>query len=315
MAQEPDLFEQLLVASWRQIEFPVSRMRASLAHDLAEHRYYGVDGARVETTGLTPARYHFTVPLINGIRPGRNESWGGVDLYPSQLRFLLEAFAKKETGELQHPEFGVVNCKAEHFDIDWSAERRGGTDVELSFVETLTDADQEVAEETPVQKVNVGDLDTEQLKLDLKTLLETHDPPIPLPPYLTAKSLSLTDIANKIKAVTDFPSVLQYRVAGRINEVFYHAKRIQQSADKLRSPATWTIARDVERLKSEGHNAKENLLKSFRSVAFFTVPAATTLAGVARQIPAAKVGDLISLNPKLMARPEIDKGTVVRYYA
>jgi prophage DNA circulation protein len=128
----PDTFDQLLAAAWNSIEFPVTKMRMSIAHDLVEHKYYGVDGARVESVGLAPRRFSFSAPLFNGISPGKAEKWAA--LYPNQLRILLVDFQKKTKGLLQHPEFGIIVCKAERFDMDWDAARRGGVDAALSFV-------------------------------------------------------------------------------------------------------------------------------------------------------------------------------------
>jgi prophage DNA circulation protein len=308
----PDIFDQLSSAKWRDIEFPVTRMRMTVAHDLVEHKYYGVDGARVESVGLAPLRFSFSSPLLNGISPGKNERWAA--LYPNQMRILLAAFQKKERGMLQHPEFGLLVCKAERFDMDWDAARRGGVDAELTFVQTLTDAEIEVLDETPVKVVDIGELDDESLKKDLKVLLKARN--LPLPPYLQKSTLSLTEFADKVKAIADAPTLLQYRAAGRINSILYHAKRVQQSVEKARSAVTWPVTQSVERSRASAYGLQEQILAvTNKSIAFFKVPAATTLAGVARQLPGAKVGDLIKLNPGLMRGPEIDAGTTVRYYA
>jgi hypothetical protein len=305
----PDVLGDLLAAKWRDIEFPTTRFRLSIAHDLVEHKYWGVDGARVESTGLAPLRFTFSSPLLNGISPGRRETWAA--LYPNQFRILVAAFQKKERGTLQHPEFGPIVCKAERFDVDWEASRRGGVDAELSFVET-TVADIEVRDGTPVSAVDIGEIDDETFKADLKTLLQAAG--LSLPPYLQGNKVSLTDFFNSVKAVADYPSLLSYRAGGRINSILYHAKAIQKSADKARDATTWPVTQNVERIKEGAFGLRERLVQANRTIGKFTVPAATTLAGVARQIEGAKIGDLIALNPGLMRGPEIDKGTVVRYY-
>jgi hypothetical protein len=314
-----DYFEELLPAKWRGVEFPVTRTRMSIAHDLVEHKYWGVDGARIESTGLAPRRYTFTSPLMNTIWPGRSEKWAA--LYPNQLRALIGAFQQKSVGVLQHIEFGAVKCKAEHMDVDWDAARRGGVDAELTFVETLAPTDEEVendilASRTPIAEVDIGsvDLDKASTKADLEALLEAKG--LDLPPYLLDKNapISLGELANKIKSVTDYPGLLSYRAAGQINALVYHANRIKESASSARSALTWPVVQNAERIKAAAHELTQDLLTLNKSIAFFTVPADTTLAGVARQIPAAKISDLIKLNPALMKGPEIQRGTVVRYY-
>lgn len=313
-----DILEQLLPASWRGIEFPVTKMRATIAHDLVEHKYWGKDGARVEATGLAPVRFSFTVPLIQGLTSGRVERWH--ILYPNQFRSLLTAFQKKATGVLQHPEFGEVACKAERMEVDWEATRRGGCDIELSFVETAVDGDQSFAEfPSPVNDVedtSLG-LDDEQFKADTTAILLAAG--VELPPYLAEEQFgepfSFGDAISKLKSVTDYPSLLSRRAGGRIDSIVYQADRLAESAAAARTALTWPVTQRVERTKAAAHDLNQKVLAGRRRVALFTVPADTTLAGVARQIQGASIGDLVKLNPGLMLRPEIPRGTVIRYYA
>jgi len=305
-----DTFSQLLSVKWRDIEFPITRARMSIAHDLAEHKPYGFDGARVESTGLAPKRFSFQAPLLNGISPGRNESWAA--LYPNQFLLLVDAFQKTSHGMLQHPEFGALVCKAERMDIDWDATRRGGVEAELSFVETRL-ADLELENDTPATVVDIGDLESETFKADLKTLLQARG--LDLPPYLEDSTLSLSDMFNTARAAVDYPDVLSYRVAGKVNTLAYQVDRIRQSADRANTPLTWPVTQAAEKIEAAARDINDKIVPRNKRIAFFRVPAATTLAGVARQIPGSKVTDLIRLNPGLMRGPEIDAGTVVRYYA
>lgn len=308
-----DIFDQLLSAKWKDVEFPVTKMHMSVAHDLVEHKYWRRDGARVESTGLAPFRFSFSAPLLNGISPGNNERWAA--LYPNQMRILLAAFQEKETGDLQHPEFGIIPCKAERFDMDWDATRRGGVDAELTFVQTLTDADFEVLEDTPVQVVDIGaiELDSPTLKVDLKKLLEAAG--LPLPPYLADDTISLSQFANKIKAITDYPTVVAHKAGGQIDELVYHVNRIQESVSQAKTSLTWPVTQNVERIKAAAHNLQQTIIAGSRKVKFFRVPEVTTLAGVVQQIPGATVGDIVKLNPTLSRSPKIPENTIVRYYA
>lgn len=311
-----DVLEKLLSAKWRDIEFPVTRMRMSIAHDLVEHKFWGVDGARVEDTGLAPIRFTFSAPLFRGIAPGRAERWD--ELYPTQFRALAVAFTKKSTGVLQHPEFGEFTCKAERMDVDWEATQRGGCDAELSFVETKISNDEErlFGSRSPAATFETcaKTLDNAALKADLRTLLLAKG--LELPPYLAdGPALSLGDLANKVRAIKDYPDLLARRGAGQLDALVWHAQRIGVSAQRARSATTWQVTQQVERLKAAAHDEKRNLLAGQRDVAYFVVPHDTTLAGVVRQIPEGTVSDLVRLNPDLLSRPEIPRGTRVRYYA
>lgn len=305
-----DVLEQLLPAKWRDVEFPTTRFKVSVAHDLVEHKYWGVDGARVEATGLAPLRFSFSAPLTNGIVPGKGERWSV--LYPNQFRALLAAFQKRETGALQHPEFGEIACKAERMDIDWEATKRGGCDAELSFVETILPFDTSFLNfPSPVQEIDLAalDLDSEQTNKDLEALLAAKG--LSLPKY----EEDFSDFARSIQGVVDTVTVLSSRAAGKIDSIVYRANNIIDSCERAKSALTWPAVRQAERIKAAAFELRENLLALDRAIAYYRVPADTTLAGVARQVPNAKVGDLIRLNPSLMQSPVVPEGTVVRYYA
>ena len=309
----PDVFGQLSVVRWRGHEFPITRHRMSIAHDLVEHKYWGVDGARVESTGLAPLRFSFSAPLLNGISPAKNERWAV--LYPDKFRSLVAAFQRKDVGLLDHLEFGPILCKAEKMDIEWDATRRGGVDVELSFVETKL-ADEETSfleNKSPVEEVDVASIGLEAKKADLKKLLEAKG--LPVPPYLAEKKTDLTDLMNSVRKITSYPDLLSYRLSGKIASLAYQADRLAASADAARSALTWPVTRDAENLKAAAFELAEKILAGERQIAFFTVPDDTTLAGVVRQCPEARIADVVRLNPSVMRSPVIEKGAVLRYYA
>jgi len=304
-----ELFEQFLPAKWRDVEFPVTKMRMTLAHDLVEHKTWGRDGARVEATGLAPYRFSFSAPLTNGIVPGKGETWSV--LYPNQFRALFAAFQNKETGVLQHPEFGEIACKAERFDIDWDASKRGGVDAELTFVETLIANDANVLEfPSPVQEIELAalNLDSDNTKVDLKALLAAKG--IHLPTFQN----DCMDLVRKIQAVVDTPTLLQNRIAGRIDAIVYRFNKVAESAERAREAYTWPAAQDREKVNAAAHELRQDLLKADRKIAYYRVRAETTIAGLARLIPGATVGDIMSLNPSLMTRPTVPENTRVRYY-
>lgn len=309
----PDIFNQLLSASWKGVEFPVSRMRATIAHDLVEHKRWGVDGARVEDTGLAPWRYTFSVPLIAGLTPGKAERWK--KLYPTQMRLLVAKFQERKSGMLQHPEFGLLLCKADKGDFDWEATRRGGVDLEISFVETNPEVDQEVREPSPVSEMSVavGTLDSPTVKRDLEQIFA--DRGIDLPPYLKKDSpFSFTEAMQKIKAIVDYPSLLDRQFSGKIDAIVYHAEALQRSIAPAKTPKTWPAVAAIEQIKSNSFRMSELIIAAKRKVGTFTLPDHTTLSGAARLIPGATISDLVKLNPKEVVKPVLVAGTVLRYY-
>lgn len=297
-------FEKLLPFKWRDTEVPVSSVRLSLAHDLVEHKYWGRDGARIEATGLAPIRISARIPLGNHIYPGKSESWKQGKLYPTVFRQLLIDFAKRTDGLLQHPEFGLINCKAERLDCDLDASKRDSTEVEASWVQSslasvVSSGTSPVADLTQA----AGDLDASDV--DLRALA----------PQIPKYQASLTDLARAVQSVGDQTSILQQRAGGQIAAIVYRATEIQRSIDRARDARTWRATQAIERIKEASFGLREALLQAGRDIGIQLVTVDTTLAGLAAQLPAnTNMNDVIRLNPRLVARPVILAGTGVRYF-
>lgn len=308
MAGVIDEFDQLLPFKWRDVEVPVTKVKVSLAHDLVEHKYWGRDGARVEATGMAPMRVQASIPLGNRIYPGRGERWQAGRLYPGALRKLVEAFQQRKVGVLQHPEFGEIFARGEKLDVDMSGDRRNMVEVEASWVQTLGDSDFQDLFPSPIQLVQEAGADLDANTADLKGLLKGYT----LPEY----EATFDDFARSIAAVGDQVGLLAYRAAGRINSIVYRVDQVMDSIDRAKSAFSWPARQAAERVKDAAHDLNQKLLAaSNRGIGFTTVPADTTLAGLLALVPAGNtVGDLVKLNPQLMAQPTVPAGTRVRFY-
>ncbi len=301
-----DEFDQLLPFKWRDLELPITHIRLSLAHDLVEHKYWGVDSGRVEDTGVAPVRISAQIPLTNRIVPGKNERWKAGGLFPNALRALLVAFGQKKTGLLQHPEFGQIACKAERIDVDISADRRNTAMVDASWIETLDDeVIHNAALASPVTEIELGATDLDASNADLRKLVPG------LPEYKT----TFDDLARGIAAIGDQVSLLQYRSAGKIDSIVYRAQQVGESIDRAKNALTWPAKQNVERIKAAAHDLRGKLLALSRDIGLQRVLTDTTLAGLVAILPDGNgVGDLIKLNPHLMTDPVVKAGTLVRHY-
>lgn len=298
-------FEKLLPFKWRDEEYPLSNIRFSLAHDLVEHKYWSVDGGRIEDTGVAPIRITASIPLVNHIFPGQNEKWKPGQLYPTALRKLFVDFGKKTTALLQHPEFGRIPCKAERIDCNLTSDRRGHAQIEASWIETIDDNVRAVPRLNPINNLAsaVGDLDASDA--DLRALA----------PQIPEYEESFEDMMRAVQAVGDQVSLVSQRAGGRIDAIVYRAKQVQQSVDRARSALTWPVTQNIERVKEAAQGLREQLLASSRSIGIYAVTNATTLAGVLAQLPSnTGIADVIKLNPRLVAAPVIPEATAVRYY-
>lgn len=344
-------FEQLLPFKWRQLHLPVLRVGLSLAHDLVEHKYWGVNGARVEATGVAPIRISATIPIANSIYPGKNEKWIANELYPDALRKFLIEFGKKETGYVQHPEFGEIACKPERMEFELTGEHQDSTQITASWVETIDDEVQ--------HKIKLAEpvLDLDQAAKDLTASGAALKK---LAPQLPEFKESLESFGRKLTSIVDTVSILQYRGAGLINRVIYQADRLEvaikrassnqlgqitslrpgestfkealKTIKKLRpksttvgtGPAasnsrpqqqalTWPAIQSLQQVKASAYALRRAILTQ-GGIGLYTAPAQTTVAGVILALPrGTSVADVIKMNPSLARGPVVSKGTVVRY--
>lgn len=301
-----DEFDQLLPFKWRDLELPITRIRMSLAHDLVEHKYWGVDGGRVEDTGVAPIRISAQIPITNKVFPGKNEKWAAGTLYPEGLRNLLVAFAQRKSGLLQHPEFGQIACKAERMDVDITGDRRNTAMVDASWVETLDDEVVSNIVESPVAEMELEAESLDASQEDLKALAPT------LPEY----EETFADFARAVAAVGDQVGLLAYRAGGRIDSIIYRANAVGDSIDRARTALTWPAKQNIERIQAAARDLRGKLLEVSKDIALYRVPADTTLSGVLNSLPEGNtIGDLVKLNPQLMTKPTVPQGTLVRHYA
>jgi hypothetical protein len=313
-------FEQLLPFSWRGLHLPVLSISLSLAHDIVEHKYWGVDGGRIESTGVAPVRISAVIPVSNSIVPGKNEKWQAGVLYPEALRKFIIEFAKKQTGYVQHPELGEIACKPEQMSFDLAGDKQDSTEIKASWVETLDEALISKIVNSPVTDIEIAASDLNASLTDLKSLL----------PEVTPELDDLESLGRKLVSVIDRFSALSYRVVGIANRILYQAHRLEVAIDRVSSgqmtqlsplrpivreksrALAWPVMQALQRIQEGAYSVRRSAL-SDRGVGLYYVPEQTTVANLPRQIFAVTVAELLKLNPNLAAGPIVPKGTVVRF--
>lgn len=299
-----ELFDDLLPFYWREVEVPVRSFRMSIAHDLVQHKPWGVNGARVEDTGLAPVRFQVTIPFVNHIAPGKNEGWLSAELYPTVFREFVLAFQNRKAGHLQHPEFGLIACKPETMEVTWVGTQRSGVEVEATFVEALDDEVQHKVRNGLIE-LDVAAVSFDVSRADLKRLV----------PQLPTFQGSFADLARAIQGIGDAIALMQHRAGGQLQTILYRVDNIQRSIDRVRSPFTWAATRDLEMMRDAVHELKDKLLVQRRGVFIHITRDDTTIAALIPQLPGAKLADVMKLNPQLISTPFVPAGTRVRYYA
>lgn len=296
-------FDQLKACSWRDIQFPVRSVEFSFSQDLVEHKYFGVDGARVEATGRGPVNLTATIPLTNGIVPGKNERWGV--LYPDAFLTLLKAMADRSVGVFNHPELGPITCRVHTVHTKHDGQQRDGVDLVVTFVETVIAGDtSDVGQnKSPVAVAELAALDLDASSDDLSALV----------PELYEMPISLNDFIDSLTAVSDQFSISSKLALGRIDATLYHLGRLQASVETAKSSMTWPALDAIERAKSAVRWIKDHPPAGL-PILIHIVGEDVSLGALIGEIKGAQFGDLIKLNPGIMAQAVVPKGTQVRYH-
>lgn len=302
MAGIGDLFKQLLPFTWADCSFPVLEMRLSITQDLAEHKYWGQDGAKLEATGRQALVFDAKIPFRNGIFPGRGEAWDPFPLYPTGFRAFLARMAERKTRTLGHPELGPIKCKPRSCVVQWQGGRQDGVDVDASWVETYDEA-QEYQLPTIEAIVAAGTLD-DALKSDqLKKLA----------PKLPKFDPTLADTVRAISALGDRVSIMEKRAAGRIDNLAYQANTISDSMEGARNALTWPVDRAAVRLADALTRLKQEIVASGKTLVLLTV---TTDLALTALVPQAggDLGALLRLNPRYARTGIVRAGQVLKYF-
>lgn len=331
-----ELFDTLLPASWSpsksqtEIHFPVGPVKNTLTQSLAHHKYWGVDGARIESTGREPGEFELVIPLFNNIYPARQEKWTAGTLYPDVFRALLGAFDADKAGTLSHPELGTIFCRWVSFEWTLDPTQRDGVEVTCRFIESREDLDDTSllsSKPTPISKMKVAAENLDASKSDLlskvpeaETTEETFDS---LVGKVTARIDSINEQTTKLLATPVQLSARARKVVDAINR-----------SKGTKAAAAWKYKQEAEQIDEAVAELKKSETKTvYTGGTKKVVPAETQGRKICRYINTerdltlsllnsrlARIGstttceELQELNPQLLNNPTIPVNVVVRYY-
>jgi len=310
------LLGALLGFEWKEVAFPATDFRVQLRQDLAQHKFADLDSADVEPTGRAPLEFTARIPFLNNIASAPSENWPSGDMYPTQFRQFFAACVDRSPGILIHPEFGPIRCVVERCSVDWKSQTRDGVYVDVAWIETF-DEDGQV-------NANINDAGAvmslaAQAGVDLDTLLPSLPPDAF--PQLPKNEPSFADFARGLQSVSDQISLLQYQTAGKVDAILMQTQAVVDSISQAtNSPSAastsvqaWPTRDAADRYMAALNDVRKNLLATGKDVLIFIPRNDTSLPMLAQSIPA-PVGDLLNLNPALVAEFVVPALTRVRYY-
>lgn len=302
-----DMFSQLIAVSWRGVSFPIAGFRATLEHDLIEHKYVDQDGAHIEAVGRAPLRFSARALFRNGIVPGATERWGL--LYPDGWRAFMKVAAARVTGTLTHPELGDIRCKLHSADTSWDASVRDGVDVDVAWIETQdkdSSLESLLGDASPISSAYLGALD-----LDASVISTEQKKRLGILPNAPAGP-SFGDMINGVQALLDTRTVMQNRASGIMDGAVYRARLLADSATRSADPRQWPVKRAAARIEAAANDLRAVTVS--RAVRLYRTPRAMTLASIAAALQR-EVKAVVSLNPGLVRYPAVPADVDVRYYA
>lgn len=316
-------FNQLLPLRWRGFEAPAISFEVSLEQDHVAHEWPDRDGGHIEATGRKPLVFTAKICFRNFVLPGPNETFTPVEMYPGQYRKFLTAAADRTTGDLQHPELGIIKCKLKSFRTAWESSKRDGVDCDVQWIESTEKPEDLAAVLAAPSPISVSATAAADMDAYVGTpknpgpvaaqIVKSYSYLRPAPAQLPLYEPSLTDLFRKVQSVTDQASLLKRQYGAQIDHIAYRFQGIQDSLYASRDCTMWPAIQTAERAKSALASLKQQLLTSNKPINFYVVPAPVTLANLTASLKQV-VEDLIKLNPLLVGAPVIQPFTVVRYY-
>ena len=301
-----DVLSALLDHSFKRLSFPSTSYRISLRHDLAQHKFADLDGANIEATGRAPLQFEARIPFLNGIARGSHELWKD-PLYPTAFREFFAACADKSTGTLMHPEFGAIQVKTESCTVNWDALKRGGVEVDVTWLETVID-DSEFANFLASDSPSAALADA-----SATADAAAGNSAIPNVPQLPTFTYSFQDLTNGLTAIANLPSLLDAQVGGRIASLSAQASQLLGAVQNINNVLYWPLTEAAQQIIAATNNLRNQILAKNQAILLYVTPFDATLAAIATQIQA-DLGDVFTLNAQLLESPIVPKGTIVRYY-
>lgn len=314
-----DVLQDLQACSWRGISFPITMIQEQGMQDAPIHKKADRDGARVETTGLSPFQYSINAVFINSVARGKNEKWQ--NLFPETFLKVKDAWKDRSSGILIHPLFGEILCKPITWNVSVNADQRGGVFVDMTFMETT--------EDSAIQPKPSALAAAKAAALDLDDALGLMFPPPQT--FFPEGFTSLTDFVNSLTSVVDQASLIRQQAIARIDRVVHNLNKISEKIDVATNIVTTDpvtqiqtdlgrigngivkVQQSATKLRLALLEMKASILSQNKGISTFTTNSKTTLFLLASKL-GNSIKDLLDLNPYLASSIVIDRNVNIAYY-
>lgn len=297
-----DVLAHLQALKFRGVgPIPCQQNSINVSHNIVEHNQYAVAGGEIENTCRKSGRFSFKCMFRGGISGFRN-------LYPQTFRDFWNACLDRTTGPLQHPEFGLVDVKTEHFDVQFDPTRRDGVDVDVVWVETIDKGlSLDITTSSPITYA-VG------LAGNLENVSAGN---VAVPEYDDGSGMSLKQALNKIKGTI---MLAEMSISNTLSDIGNSINALNDMIDTLQNvattnPANWDVVKSLKAIEA----ALQQTAKQVGATkAKQRVGIRTTTTKARFPLLAAGYGmkkeDFIKLNPMVAIYDEVPSGSTVFVY-
>ena len=277
--------------TWRgEVAPPYDTANTSGAHQQAERRFPYINGASHDNVGRDPLQMPFRLYFLNSLRDG---------LFPALfLRWRDAYILDGSAGPLTHPLFGDMVARPTTWNIELAAEKTSGVVVDVSFVETFDDippASQFAAITPFAELAQAADAGMTELDIEWPTGERT------------------TSISDLLKQVQGAVFSTRLTMTGMVNQAIGTLDRIVDDLDDITDHEKWSVQNNVKELRNRLVDFKDKFAAKSRKTNIEVLAVDSTLDNLVRVHNT--VADLIALNPTLLSRPTIKRGTTVLFFA
>ena len=276
---------------WRGIE-PPPYDTASIngGYQQSERKYPYLDGAGHDNVGANPIPMNFKLYFLNSLRPF---------MFPNHFGTWRDAVIRDGSpGDLVHPLLGKVRAVPVSWQVELAAQKTSGVIMTVSFSTTIEDPEADAAVAELVvdmqQLAAAADEDLEVLDIDYPSGERTD---------------SLLDLMKQIESAA-FSARLS--IQGMANQAKGIVDGLVESVERLNDHAAWAASFNLKEL---GNSLEKlaNQKPTPRATATIVLQHDSTLDEVAAQV-GNTVGEVVTLNPKLLRAPIIRAGEAVVYF-
>lgn len=267
-------------------------------HSLPVRQYPYVDGDGHDHTGRRSATMPVQLLFWNTLvleQPG-------MVLFPTVFNEWLTRILDGSAGNLEHPIFGNRRARVARGSVQLVPDVRDGVTVDVTFIETLDDPEQQIAFTGPDVSATAAAI-AAQAACDEAGIAYPDGTPDE-PDLLTAARAAIASAESRITAAE-----------GKINQVQGKVMRMVDDAERLNNHAMYAAYDNLVTLYASLNDLKSRLPGRIqRAVGEGVTQSATSIDGLARR-HGNTVEEMMNLNPQLLAEPVIQRGTPYKYFA